>query len=293
MPFFQVDINTLNRLIAIALSRGGDYADLYFEYGELEEMNLRDSKVNSAGKHIDYGVGIRVLKGEQTGYAYSESTEWSQMEKAARAAAAIADNSHSALSPNPLNITTIKGGSYYSTTDNWSKLLNSDKIAYLQKLNEIIHSLDSRITNVSEGLCYAFDRFLFYNSLGEIAEDCGPTISLSVSVVSKDGSRSESASISRSFRMGKEFLSDDLLNELAHKVVDKCSFLFKAKQAKGGKMPVIMNAGGSGIFLHEAIGHSFEADFIRKGTSIFSDSLGKKICNENISVIDDGTIPFN
>src|SRR5574344_1785801 len=110
MPFFQVDINTLNRLIAIALSRGGDYADLFFEYGELEEMNLRDSKVNSAGKHIDYGVGIRVLKGEQTGYAYSESTEWSQMEKAARAAAAIADNSHSALPPTPLNVTTIKGG---------------------------------------------------------------------------------------------------------------------------------------------------------------------------------------
>lgn len=293
MPFFQVDINTLNRLIAIALSRGGDYADLFFEYGELEEMNLRDSKVNSAGKHIDYGVGIRVLKGEQTGYAYSESTEWSQMEKAARAAAAIADNSHSALPPTPLNVTTIKGGCYYSTTDNWSELLNSDKIAYLQKLNEVIHSLDSRITNVTEGLCYAFDRFLFYNSLGEIAEDCGPTISLSVSVVAKDGSRSESASISRSFRMGKEFLSEDLLNDLAHIVVDKCSFLFKAKQAKGGKMPVIMNAGGSGILLHEAIGHSFEADFIRKGTSIFSDSLGKKICNENISVVDDGTIPFN
>ena len=55
-------------------------------------------------------------------------------------------------------------------------------------------------------------------------------------------------------------------------------------------MPVVMGAGSSGILLHEAIGHSFEADFNRMNTSIFSDKLGKKICSEEISVIDDGTI---
>jgi TldD protein len=54
-----------------------------------------------------------------------------------------------------------------------------------------------------------------------------------------------------------------------------------------------MGAGGSGILLHEAIGHAFEADFNRKNISIFSDQLHKKICNENISVVDDGTVPFN
>ena len=58
-------------------------------------------------------------------------------------------------------------------------------------------------------------------------------------------------------------------------------------------MPVVMGAGGSGILLHEAIGHAFEADFNRKNVSIFSDQLNKKVCNAHISVIDDGTIPFN
>ena len=55
-------------------------------------------------------------------------------------------------------------------------------------------------------------------------------------------------------------------------------------------MPVVMGAGGSGILLHEAIGHAFEADFNRKNTSIFSDQLNKKVCNEHINVVDDGTI---
>lgn len=54
-------------------------------------------------------------------------------------------------------------------------------------------------------------------------------------------------------------------------------------------MSVVMGAGASGILLHEAMGHAFEADFNRKGQSIFSDKLGKRICREGINIVDDGT----
>ena len=58
-------------------------------------------------------------------------------------------------------------------------------------------------------------------------------------------------------------------------------------------MPVVMGAGASGILLHEAMGHAFEADFNRKGQSIFSGRMGEKVCSGNISIVDDGTIAFN
>jgi TldD protein len=58
-------------------------------------------------------------------------------------------------------------------------------------------------------------------------------------------------------------------------------------------MPVVMGAGASGILLHEAMGHAFEADFNRKGTSIFSDKMGRRICAEGIQIIDDGTLKGN
>ena len=80
---------------------------------------------------------------------------------------------------------------------------------------------------------------------------------------------------------------------IAREAVDQTSLLFKAIKPKGGEMPVVMGAGGSGILLHEAIGHTFEADFNRKNVSIFADQLNKKVCNEHINVVDDGTIPFN
>ncbi|MBR5736010.1 MAG: TldD/PmbA family protein [Bacteroidales bacterium] len=291
MEFFKVDIEMLQRLIAIAMSRGGDYADLFFEFSSLDEMQLRDRKVSSVGQHVDYGVGIRVLKGEQTGYAYSESTEWDKMEKAAATAAAIADGLVQA--PRPVCVTEIRHPSYYPSEDSWKAFDSSRRIDFLQRLNDSVYALDGRITNVMEVLSSTYDRTLFFNSLGELAEDCGPLSSLGVSVVAKEGTRRETASFSRSFRMGSEFLSDSLMAEMASEVVQRCSMLFTAGSVKGGTMPVVMGAGGSGILLHEAIGHAFEADFIRKGTSIFTDSLGKKVCSEKISVVDDGTIPFN
>ena len=74
MSFFGVTEDNLKELISIALSKGGEYADLFFEHSVINELTLRDGEVNAAGTHIDYGVGIRVVKGEKTGYAYSEVT---------------------------------------------------------------------------------------------------------------------------------------------------------------------------------------------------------------------------
>jgi TldD protein len=74
------------------MEKGGDYADLYFEHTLSNTSALEDGKVNSAYSNIGYGVGIRVLKGDQTGYAYSEDVTKEALLKAARTAASIADN---------------------------------------------------------------------------------------------------------------------------------------------------------------------------------------------------------
>ena len=126
---------------------------------------------------------------------------------------------------------------------------------------------------------------------------------LSLSVVMARGSRMESAYSSRSFRMGYEFLSagkndegdmgESIVEEIAEEAVNSCKRLFEASQPPCGEMAVVMGSGSSGVLLHEAIGHTFEADFIRKGTSIFSDKLGKRICREGINIVDDGTIKYN
>ena len=91
-----------------------------------------------------------------------------------------------------------------------------------------------------------------------------------VCIMEEDG-KTENGYAARAYRRGFDFLSDEVVDVIAREAVDQTSLLFKAIKPKGGEMPVVMGAGGSGILLHEAIGHTFEADFNRKNVSIFAD----------------------
>ena len=292
LELFGVTQEDLKKLINIALDEGGDYADLYFEHSIANELSLRDKEVNAVGSHIDYGVGIRVLSGDQTGYAYSEITTMPKMVEAAKTAAKIATGNKAKITI-PQNITLLEGNSFYPISKGWDETLVTDKIPYLQKLNDIAFSLDNRVTKVSARISDSLTKVLFFNSLGETYTDIRPMVSVICSCVMEHNGKLENGSASRSFRMGFELLDDKLIEELAKEAIAKTSFLFEAKQPKGGEMAVVMGSGSSGILLHEAVGHAFEADFNRKQTSIFSDMMGKQVCDKSINIIDDGTIVAN
>lgn len=293
LEHFGVSENDLKKVMAVALEKGGDYADLYFEHSFHNNIGLQDGAVNSAHSNIDFGVGVRVLSGDQTGYAYVENVTLDEMIKAARTAARIATG----LSPqsrNAANLTekAIKHN-YYSVQTSWDELAIKDKMPYLQKLNDKVFALDKRVIKVMASMGDTTSHILFCNSEGTMYYDYRPMVTLSATCIMQENDKIENSRAARAYRMGAEFLTDEVIDKVAQEAVKKTAILFQAIKPKGGEMPVVMGAGGSGILLHEAIGHAFEADFNRKNTSIFSDLLNKKICNENINVVDDGTIPFN
>src|SRR5450631_1041886 len=80
----------VERYLAAALSAGGDFADLYFEYDTSTSVSLDESMVKSASQGISVGCGIRVLAGERTGYAYTDDLSAERLLRAARTAALIA-----------------------------------------------------------------------------------------------------------------------------------------------------------------------------------------------------------
>ena len=291
MQLFGVTESQLRQVLAAALEKGGDYADLFFEHSYSNNIGLQDGVVNRASSNIDFGMGVRVLSGDQTGYAYVEQITLDEMLKAARTAARIAE---SATPKAPAGLTDVSlKHNYYAVEKSWDEMIVKDKMPYIQKLNDRIFALDSRVTKVSAGLGDTTSHILFCNSEGQMYYDYRPMVSLSALCIMQEGDKIESNYTSRSFRMGAEFLTDNIVETLAKEAIERTSILFQAIKPKGGEMPVVMGAGGSGILLHEAIGHTFEADFNRKKTSIFSDKLNQKVCNENINIVDDGTLPFN
>lgn len=290
LDYFEVTRETLQKVIAAAMSKGGDYADLYFEHTLSSNLGLQDGKVNRAFTNVDFGVGIRVLKGEQTGFAYSEDVSLESMLQAAAMAASIANSGSTYVPPVPVQRIPA---SYYNIIRKWEDTPVKDKIPFVQKINDKVFALDSKVVKVNAGLGDETKVILFYNSEGTITWDYRPMVTFSLMSVMQRGQQIENSYASRSFRKGFEWLSDSLVDELAHEAVDRTNILFDATKPKAGEMPVVMGAGGSGILLHEAIGHTFEADFNRKGTSIFSDKMGKKVAESFINIVDDGTLENN
>ena len=288
---FGVTEADLKKVMAVALEKGGDYADLYFEHTFNNSVSLMDGKVNNCGSNIDFGMGVRVLSGDQSGYAYVEGVTLEEMLRAARTAARIASSGR-AGKPVGLTEKTI-ARSRYAVATPWEDVGVKEKIPYLEKLNEKIFSLDNRVRKVQAYLQDSTSHVLFCNSEGVSYYDYRPMVSFMAVCIMEENGKMENGYAGRSYRKGFEFMTDDVVDVIAREVVDRTAILFKAIKPKGGEMPVVMGSGGSGILLHEAIGHAFEADFNRKDISIFAGQLNKKVCNEHINVVDDGTIPFN
>jgi TldD protein len=288
MDHFEVTPELLQKVIATAMEKGADYADLYFEHSINNYSSLEDGKVNSAYSNIGFGVGIRVLKGEQTGYAYSENVSPEAMLKAAKTAAKIADSSATFA---PVNINEFLPPSYYSVKTSWENTSVKEKIPFIQRMNDNVFAADKRVTKVNAILGDTSSYILFFNSEGLLAWDYRPMVILYGICIMEDKGKIENFFVGRSYRMGSEFLTNELIDELSNEVVSKTAKLFNATKPKAGEMEVVVGAGESGILLHEAMGHAFEADFNRKNLSIFSDKMGKKVAENFVNIIDDGTIP--
>ena len=175
----------------------------------------------------------------------------------------------------------------------WRQTSADAFVPVLQAIESRIRAKDSRVHKVIASLAWQVSEILMYNSLGETIRDTRPIGSVVVTTVFVQDGKSEISNASRSFSTGAEMITDTLLDELVEQAVRGIDERFEARRPKGGKMPVVMGAGASGILLHEAMGHAFEADFNRKGQSIFSGKMGKSVARKGINIVDDGTIAGN
>lgn len=284
---FGVDEATIRQVMAAALEKGGDYCDVFFEHSLSNVVVLEDNLVNRASSNIDFGVGIRVLEGDQTGYSFTEEVSVEAMKKAARTAANIANEGKNAP---PKELKFHKLPQYYPIEVGWQDTGIDKKIPNLVMLNETMQKLDNRVIRTQVYFLDYTSWVLMANSSGRITCDYRPmTRMYAMCTAEKDGRREENY---KSFggRRGAEFYTKEFMEQIGHEAVRRTVALFEAVPMKGGEMEVVLAPGESGMLLHEAIGHGMEADFNRKGRSIFADKIGKSVAEPFVSIVDDGTL---
>jgi TldD protein len=286
---FGVSEEIIRQAMAEALSKGGDYCDLYFQHSISDYIGLEDNDVNRAYSNIDLGVGIRVLKGNQTGYSFTEIISPETMKKAAQTAANIANSKSSLKIP---ILTEHKPADYYRIKTTWEQIGIDQKIPYLQRINQKVFELDKRIIKSKISFNNSTTYILIATSEGRISYDYQPMSQISVSCIAEQKGQREQDSFNLAGRRGIDFFSDENVDRLAKEAVIRTVSLFEATKPEAGEMEVILSAGSSGILLHEAIGHGMEADFNRKEISIFADKIGKSVAEKFVTIVDDGTNPY-
>ena len=290
---FGVTPEVLRQVLASALSTGGDDCDLYFEHSASNSIVLTDGRVGKASTRVDLGMGVRVRNGDQVGYAYSEDLSKNALVAAARTAAGIA-NSGPGQAPPTLVATAIPN--HYPVALQWTDTDMATRLRMVRAWEAATFAQDDRIQRVECSLSDAAKVVMIVRPDGRLIEDWRPMTQAVVRCTaegqSPDGETiRESNSYNVAARAGLEYYDKDRQTRLVERAVQRTVFLLEAVSPKPGEMPVVLAAGPSAILLHEAIGHGMEADFNRKRTSIYNDKMGKRIACEDVTIVDDGTIP--
>jgi TldD protein len=286
---FGIGRQDLEKYLGEALSQGGDYADLYFEYLVTSSIGIDESMVKSAAQGVSMGVGVRVIAGERTGYAYSDDLSPEKIRKAANVAA------HIAAAPAKVEKFDLNEGrqhNLYPVLLAPTETAFSERVDLVKRADRAARAFDPRIFQVQAVYADNLRQVLVATSEGRLSVDRQPLARLSVSALARQsGGPPQRGHAGGGGRMDLDyFLKEKTPEHFAHEAAREAIAMLDAVEAPAGEMTVVLGPGWPGILLHEAVGHGLEADFNRKGVSAFSGRMGQKVASELCTVVDDGTI---
>ena len=280
----------LQRILSTVLGHTIDQADLYFQSSRHESWMLEDGIIKEGGYGIDYGVGVRAISGEKTGFAYSDEIVLSALEEAATAARSIAhQGGHNRIQAWHKNASVP---ALYSGDNPLQSITDAEKMHLLHQVNAEARKADPRVQQVMVSLAGSYDVILVANSEGTYSADIRPLVRMNVRVIAEEKGRREQGSSGGGARTGYElFLENNRGLDYAREAVRQALVNLQARPAPAGMMPVVLGPGWPGVLLHEAIGHGLEGDFNRKGSSAFSGRIGERVASPLCTVVDNGTLP--
>ncbi len=286
---FGVSQEDMHKLIQVALSKGGDYADLFFEYKISNSIRMEEDIIKNTSENISLGVGIRVIKGEQTGFGFTNDLTFEQMKKTAETSAAIANDPSGGWH---VDLTVRKPiVDCYSVAEEMTQVSIADKIALVEEAAEASRAVSNKINQVSASLTDEIQYVTIATSEGKLVSDVRPQVRLASSPRAVSDKGVDVAFATRGGRVGKEyFTGGNSAKSVGEEAGKNVMELLEADYAQAGEMTVVCGAGQGGVMVHEAVGHPLEADSNRQKQSIMHDKLNKKVATDVVTIYDDPTI---
>lgn len=277
----------LRDVLGVALSRGGDFAEIFFENKFISSIGLEAQKIEKVTSGLDEGAGIRVISEGNTLYAYTNDTSLNGLKKAADTVSRAAENNKEEVH---INLKPLAVNQNINIERIPSSVPVEDKVELVFEVDSKSRSTDRKINQVSVRYTDVVQEVTIVNSHGENIKDNRVRTRLAVNVVASHNGNIQTGYEAVGGFSGFELFDSNVHENLAVKAANRALLMLKAKPAPAGTMPVVLASEAGGTMIHEACGHGLEADFIQKEISAYRDKLGKKVASDNITVIDDATL---
>lgn len=283
----MLDNKVIENVLYAALSRGGDFAEIFVEDKLNANIRLVGGLVENNVSGRDYGVGIRIFDKFNSIYAYTNDSSEANLIKVAKEAAAALDSESISLK---LNFIKANRTNYNPIKIYPSKTAKKDKVDLLRRAYGAAKNYDSVISQVSVNYLEEEQNILIANSDGLLAEDTRVRTRIAVGSVASKNGEMQQGSYAPGASMGFEFYNTIDVEDVGVEASRIAKTMIDADHCPSGVMPVIIDNEFGGVLFHEACGHALEAEFVSKGTSAFANKLGQQVASPLVTAIDDGTI---
>ncbi len=283
----EIDASTCARLLDIALARGGDYADLFFEYRAGGGFSFEEGILKAASRGVTMGLGVRVQKGDATGFAYTEDLSWEAMKRAAETASVIARDGGGStrVELRPRSVTHRYDLDVLSIDRP-----GAEKRDLLERASRAALESDPSIVKAEASFSEELREILIATSDGVMTSDVQPLLRMGVRAIAEKGGKRQEGSSGGGGRMTLAYFDEKSPEHHGREAARQALVMLDAREAPAGEMNVVLAPGDSGILLHEAVGHGLEADFNRKGTSNYSGQIGNDVASGLCTVVDDASL---
>ncbi len=279
--------NTIENVLLAALSKGGDFAEIYMEESSVSSISMMNGRVDKATSGMDFGIGIRILEHTKCVYVYSNDIREETLVRLAidassslqslPASTSICLNSISHYVSNPYRIAPVS-------------VAKSEKAEFLRRASEAAKAYDPIISQTSASYGDVHKNIWIANSTGLYRSDDRTRTRFMIEAVASSGGEKQSGYFAPGSGKGYEFIESFPVEDTAREAARVAVTMISAKPSPSGKMPVIIDNGFGGVIFHEACGHSLEATSVGIHASVFSDKLGEQIASPLVTAIDDGTL---
>lgn len=287
---FGLSTEDIKKLLEIGLSKGGDFSELYFEFSVSNSVMMQEDIIKSSSESITLGVGVRVIKGAQTGFGYTNELTFDKIKNVVLTAAAIANSPKSTVISGMLPKDPVR--QVYTMDNLISDQKLETKIDLIKSAYSAAQNYDNKIKKVTASIADSFSLITIANSEGLLISDRRPQVRLMVNATAEDNGVRNTGVGNDGGRIGLDFYKTQSTPEqIGKKAAHEAITLLTAKNAPAGELPIILNKNYSGVMVHEAVGHPLEADGAWKKTSIMWDKMGQKVASPIVTIYDDATIP--